>query len=140
VKEELAGEEGSKLLSECDASEKLPQAVLEACGKQAANMDKQDFNLVRSIQQSQHCFVITDPSLPDNAIVFASYCCLSLAGYTKDDVLGRNCRFLQGTESDQDKVRAISKGTSNGEDVSVTLIDNTADGAPFWNKLFIAAL
>jgi PAS domain S-box-containing protein len=140
VKEELAGEEGSKLLSECNASEKLPQAVLEACGEQAADMDQQDFNLVRSIQQSQHCFVITDPSLPDNPIVFASDDFLSLTGYTKDDVLGRNCRFLQGTESDQDKVRAISKGLSNGEDVSVTLINNTADGTPFWNKLFIAAL
>jgi PAS domain S-box-containing protein len=140
VKEELAGEEGSKLLSECNASEKLPQAVLEACGEQAADMDQQDFNLVRSIQQSQHCFVITDPSLPDNPIVFASDDFLSLTGYTKDDVLGRNCRFLQGTESNQDKVQAISKGLSNGEDVSVTLINYTADGTPFWNKLFIAAL
>ena len=140
VKEELAGEEGNKLLSECTASEKLPQAVLEACGEQAADMDQQDFNLVRSIQQSQHCFVITDPSLPDNPIVFASDDFLSLTGYTKDDVLGRNCRFLQGTESDQEKVRAISKGLSNGEDVSVTLINYTADGTPFWNKLFIAAL
>jgi PAS domain S-box-containing protein len=140
VKEELAGEEGSKLLSECNASEKLPQAVLEACGEQATDMDQQDFNLVRSIQQSQHCFVITDPSLPDNPIVFASDDFLSLTGYTKDDVLGRNCRFLQGTKSDQDKVRAISKGLSNGEDVSVTLINYTADGTPFWNKLFIAAL
>lgn len=140
VRGKVDGDEGKKLLEGCDAAEKLPAAVLEACGEQAAEMDQQDFNLVRSIQQSQHCFVITDPSLQDNPIIFASNDFLSLTGYTKEEVLGRNCRFLQGTETSREKVEEIRKGLANGGDVSVTLANYTSDGTPFWNKLFIAAL
>eukprot|EP00980_Cylindrotheca_fusiformis_P000377 scaffold91_cov127-Cylindrotheca_fusiformis.AAC.37 len=133
-------EGGSRILEECHASEKLPEAVIEACGEHASEMGQQDFNLVRSIQQSQHSFIITDPSLQDNPIVFASDDFLSLTGYAREDVLGRNCRFLQGTETSQDKVQEIRKELAAGSDVSVTLVNYTAEGTPFWNKLFIAAL
>lgn len=131
---------GTSILEECKASEKLPEAVLEACGEHATDMGSQDFNLVRSIQQSQHSFVITDPSLQDNPIVFASDDFLNLTGYSREDVLGRNCRFLQGSETSKAKLEEIRKGLSSGNDVSVTLANYTADGTPFWNKLFIAAL
>jgi PAS domain S-box-containing protein len=138
VRSELE-EEGRALLDECDANEKLPQAVLEACGEHT-DMDQQDFNLVRSIQQSQHSFIITDPSLQDNPIVFASDDFLNVTGYQREDVLGRNCRFLQGTETSEQKVQEIRKGLATGDDVTVTLVNYTEDGTPFWNKLFIAAL
>jgi PAS domain S-box-containing protein len=138
VRSELE-EEGRELLEECDANEKLPQAVLEACGEHT-DMDQQDFNLVRSIQQSQHSFVISDPSLQDNPIVFASDDFLNVTGYQREDVLGRNCRFLQGTETSEQKVQEIRKGLATGDDVTVTLVNYTEDGTPFWNKLFIAAL
>jgi PAS domain S-box-containing protein len=139
VKEQL-DDDGQELLDQCNASEKLPAAVLEACGENAGEYDKEDFNLVRSIQQSQHSFVITDPSLQDNPIVFASDDFLSLTGYAREEVLGRNCRFLQGTETSQAKIEEIRKGLATGDDVQVTMVNYTADGTPFWNKLFIAAL
>lgn len=133
-------EDGTKLLEECSASEKLPDAVLEACGENVSDIGQQDFNLVRSIQQSQHSFVITDPSLQDNPIVFASDDFLNLTGYSREEVLGRNCRFLQGVDTCPSKVQAIRKGIASGSDVSVTLLNYTSNGTPFWNKLFIAAL
>lgn len=133
-------EDGKKLLDECNALERMPQGVLEACGENASEYDQQDFNLVQSIQRSQHSFVITDPSLQDNPIVFASDDFLSLTGYSREEVLGRNCRFLQGTDTDKAKLDEIRKGLAAGDDVSVTLLNYTADGSPFWNKLFIAAL
>lgn len=139
VKVNISGEEGKKILEGCNAAENLPSSVLEACGEEN-DMDSQDFNLVRSIQSSQHSFMITDPSLQDNPIVFASDDFLKLTGYTREQVLGRNCRFLQGTETSQEKVNQIRKNLSEGEDVTVTLMNYTADGTPFWNKLFIAAL
>lgn len=139
VRSQLA-DEGRELLQECNAFEKLPPAVIEACGEHGGDIDQQDFNLVRSIQQSQHSFIITDPNLQDNPIVFASDDFLSLTGYSREEVLGRNCRFLQGTETSQAKVEEIRKGIAIGDDVSVTLVNYTADGTPFWNKLFIAAL
>jgi len=139
VRTEIEGEEGRALLEQCNAVRKLPREVLEACGENP-DLDQEDFNLVTSIQQSQNSFVITDPSLQDNPIVFASDDFLTLTGYSREDVLGRNCRFLQGDDTSKEKVDLIKKGLAMGEDVSVTLVNYTADGTPFWNKLFIAAL
>lgn len=139
VRTEIEGEEGRSLLEQCNAVRKLPREVLEACGENP-DLDQEDFNLVTSIQQSQHSFVITDPSLQDNPIVFASDDFLTLTGYSREDVLGRNCRFLQGQNTSKEKVDLIRKGVATGDDVSVTLVNYTADGTPFWNKLFVAAL
>jgi len=140
VKSNLESDDSKKILDECDAAEKLPPGVLEACGENGSTMESQDFNLVRSIQNSQHSFIITDPSLEDNPIVFASDDFLKLTGYQREQVLGRNCRFLQGTDTSKEAVEQIRKGMASGQDVSVTLVNYTADGTPFWNKLFIAAL
>eukprot|EP01083_Nonionella_stella_P206859 752003_1 len=93
-----------------------------------------------SVKQSQQSFVITDPSLQDNPIVYASDGFLDLTGYSRDQVLGRNCRFLQGTDTDPAKVAEIRKALQHGDDASVTFLNYCADGTPFWNKLFIAAL
>jgi PAS domain S-box-containing protein len=108
--------------------------------KDVKQLDKEDFNLIQSIQNSQQCFVITDPSLHDNPIVYASNDFLDLTGYSQEEVLGRNCRFLQGTETSQEKVAVIRKAISVGEDCNVTLVNYTSSGKPFWNSLFIAAL
>ena len=139
VRENIPEDDSKKILDECDALEKLPPSVLEAIGENS-DVASEDFNLVTSIQRSQHSFIITDPSLQDNPIVFASEGFLQLTGYTREQVLGRNCRFLQGTDTNQEKVKMIQTAISKGEDVSVTLINYMADGTPFWNKLFIAAL
>lgn len=128
-----------KILDTCTANQELPQVVLEHCGDPSV-LAQQDFNLMASIKQSQQSFVITDPSLQDNPIVYASDDFLELTGYTREQVLGRNCRFLQGTDTDPNKVAEIRKGLQNGDDVSVTFLNYCADGTPFWNKLFIAAL
>jgi len=139
VTENIDEENAKEILEGCDAAQSLPEGVLEACAEEN-EMDSQDFNLVKSIQGSQHSFIITDPSLQDNPIVFASDDFLKLTGYKREQVLGRNCRFLQGTESSEEKVDSIRKSLANGDDVSVTLINYMADGTPFWNKLFVAAL
>jgi PAS domain S-box-containing protein len=138
AKEHLDEGEAARLLAECDALEKLPPGVFEACGQN--ELVSEDFNLVSSIQKSQHSFVITDPSLPDNPIVFVSDDFLKVTGYTREQILGRNCRFLQGTDTSKEKVDTIRQALANGEDVSITLLNYTATGKPFWNKLFIASL
>jgi PAS domain S-box-containing protein len=139
VKKNFSPEAAEQLLSECNAMESLPKAVHDAVFENS-DLDGQDFNLVRSIQRSQQCFIITDPSLQDNPIVYASDDFLNLTGYDREEVLGRNCRFLQGTETSAQKVELVRKAVALGEDVSVTMINYTADGNAFWNKLFIAAL
>lgn len=139
VRQNIDEDEAKKILDDCDAVEKLPPSVLESINE-SSGISGEDFNLVTSIQRSQHAFLITDPSLQDNPIVFASEGFLQLTGYAREQVLGRNCRFLQGTDTSPEKVKQMQTAISKGEDVSVTLINYTADGTAFWNKLFIAAL
>lgn len=139
VRSRVNSKDAKLILDSCNANEQLPSCVIEQCGDMS-NLDKQDFNLIQSIQKSQQCFVITDPSLQDNPIVYASQDFLSLTGYARDDVLGRNCRFLQGPETSQVKIKQIREAVTAGSDVTVTFVNYTADGTPFWNKLFIAAL
>merc|ERR1711957_204714 len=81
-----------------------------------------------------------DPSLPDNPIVYASQGFLNPTGYSLDQILGRNCRFLQGPETDPKTVERIRNAIEQGEDLSVCLLNYRVDGSTFWNQFFIAAL
>lgn len=99
-----------------------------------------DFRLMSALSGSQQNFAISDPTLPDNPIVYVSQGFLDLTGYSLDQVLGRNCRFLQGPGTDQSAVDVIRKGVSEGIDTSVCLLNYKADGTPFWNQFFVAAL
>jgi len=118
----------------------LPPIVMEELGMVNGCLGKEDVSLVKSLKTSQQCFIITDPSLQDNPIVYASDDFLNLTGYARDAVLGQNCRFLQGTDTKKSTVDKIRKGIEEGEDISVCLVNYTADGTSFWNQLFIAAL
>jgi PAS domain S-box-containing protein len=108
--------------------------------KPTSVLEKDDFNLIQAIQAAQRSFVITDPSLPDNPIIFASKGFLELSGYQLEDVLGRNCRFLQGPKTDPLQARALREGIERGEDTSVCLLNYRADGTEFYNQIFVAAL
>lgn len=99
-----------------------------------------DFRLIGSLVGSQQNFVVSDPSLPDNPIVYCSDGFCKLTGYKRSEVLGRNCRFLQGPETDQRAVDMIRQGIAEGRDVSVCLLNYKADGSTFWNQFFVAAL
>lgn len=103
-------------------------------------LDDPDFSFIKALQTAQQNFVVTDPSLPDNPIVYATQGFLNLTGYTLDQVLGRNCRFLQGPETDPKAVEKIRNSIEDGSDMSVCLLNYRVDGTTFWNQFFIAAL
>jgi len=103
-------------------------------------LDDPDFSFIKALQTAQQNFVVTDPSLPDNPIVYATQGFLNLTGYTLDQVLGRNCRFLQGPETDPKAVEKIRRSIEEGSDMSVCLLNYRVDGTTFWNQFFIAAL
>ena len=73
--------------------------IITSCAAETSTavLEPMDFRLVAAIQAQQKSFIITDPSIPDNPIIFASQGFLDLTGYPMNEVLGRNCRFLQGT-------------------------------------------
>nr|AML79215.1 putative LOV domain-containing protein [Mesotaenium braunii] len=90
--------------------------------------------LVR-IQQS---FVLVDPALPDSPIVHASDVFLQMTGYACEEVVGRNCRFLQGPNTDADAVAELRDTVRAERACTVRLLNYRKDGTSFWNSLHIA--
>jgi len=83
---------------------------------------------------------ITDPSLPDNPLVYVNDAYERLTGYSREEVIGWNCRFLQGEGTREEPVRRIREAVDAGESVSVTLRNYRKDGEMFWNRVNIAPL
>ncbi len=106
----------------------------------ATTLLRSDFSLIESLTSGQQNFVLSDPRLPDNPIVYASPGFYELTGYTREQILGRNCRFLQGSGTNSKAVDILRTAVANGTDATVCLLNYKADGTPFWNQLFVAAL
>jgi phototropin len=83
----------------------------------------------------QHTFVISDATLPDCPIIYASDGFCKMTGYTKEEIIGHNCRFLQGSGTDQLEVLKLRDGIRRGIPVSVKLLNYKSDKTPFWNLL-----
>nr|AML77251.1 putative LOV domain-containing protein [Berberidopsis beckleri] len=94
---------------------------------------RKGMDLATTLERIEKNFVITDPRLPDNPIIFASDSFLELTEYSREEILGRNCRFLQGPETDPATVRKIREAIDNQHDVTVQLINYTKSGKKFWN-------
>lgn len=130
-----------QIISECCAGNPLFDDDDEGNGKMKdPSFVGADATLMQSLAMGQQCFVLSDPKLPDNPIVFASPGFYKLTGYTQKEVLGRNCRFLQGPGTNPQAVDVIRKAIASGSDATVCLLNYKADGTAFWNQFFIAAL
>ncbi|KAG6653720.1 hypothetical protein CIPAW_05G096000 [Carya illinoinensis] len=94
---------------------------------------RQGIDLATTLERIEKNFVISDPRLPDNPIIFASDSFLELTEYTREEILGRNCRFLQGPETDQETVSKIRDAIREQREITVQLINYTKSGKKFWN-------
>ncbi|KAF3331221.1 phototropin-2-like isoform X1 [Carex littledalei] len=94
---------------------------------------RQGIDLATTLERIEKNFVISDPRLPDNPIIFASDSFLELTEYTREEILGRNCRFLQGPETDQGTVAKIRNAIRDQREITVQLINYTKSGKKFWN-------
>lgn len=91
-----------------------------------------------AMRATRMSMIITDPRQPDNPIVYCNNSFLKLTGYERDEVMGRNCRFLQGPETDRKSVDAIRTALETRTDISVDILNYRKDGTPFWNALYIS--
>ena len=80
---------------------------------------------------------ISDLRLPDSPIVYANEGFARLTGYGVGEVVGRNCRFLQGPDSDPETIGRLRDAQSRGAACSVDILNYRKDGTPFWNRLSI---
>ena len=119
---------------------KIPDIVAESLATCFEKLSSQDALLMHSLTDSQKRFCITNCYMPDNPIIYASDGFLELTGYPLEQVIGRNCRFLQGPETDPAAVLRLREGIQHGEDVNVLIINYKANGEKFYNQLFISPL
>ncbi|ORX94265.1 hypothetical protein BCR34DRAFT_499396 [Clohesyomyces aquaticus] len=92
------------------------------------------------VQGLAEVYCMTDPSLPDHPIVFASEEFYNTTQYGSEYVIGKNCRFLQGPKTDRTAVARISTALHNGTEICETLLNYRRNGSPFLNLLMMAPL
>jgi PAS domain S-box-containing protein len=97
----------------------------------------QDNIFFAAVEMTRMPMVVTDPRQADNPIVFINGAFLDLTGYTSDEVLGRNCRFLQGPDTDRSTVEELRTALADHRAVAVDILNYKKDGTRFWNGLFI---
>ncbi len=92
----------------------------------------------RAIAATSNGIVITDSKQADDPIVFCNPAFEKITGYSTPEVLGRNCRFLQGPDTDSATVLAIRNAVREQLECQVVILNYRKDGTPFWNELTIS--
>jgi PAS domain S-box-containing protein len=93
--------------------------------------------LERAVTASTNSIVISDPNQPDDPLVYVNPAFERTTGYTAEEVLGRNCRFLQDEDRDQPAVGELRAAVHEGRHCSVVIRNYRKDGTLFWNELSI---
>ncbi|WP_255170462.1 bacterio-opsin activator domain-containing protein [Natrononativus amylolyticus] len=92
----------------------------------------------RAVNEAPVGVTISDPSREDNPLVYINRAYREITGYSADEVVGRNCRFLQGPDSDPEAVAAMREAIADERPVTVELKNYRKDGTEFWNEVTIA--
>ncbi|HEY9846605.1 MAG TPA: PAS domain S-box protein, partial [Candidatus Caenarcaniphilales bacterium] len=89
----------------------------------------------RAIEAASDGILIAGPPEMDNPIIYANPAFERITGYARSDFIGRNCRFLQGIDTDREEVARIRASIETNTGCQVTLLNYRKDGTPFWNEL-----
>lgn len=94
----------------------------------------------QAMAQTRMAVCLTDPNQPDDPIVFCNQAFERLTGYQRDEIIGRNCRFLQGARTDQTQVDRIRHALKTEDVAVVELLNYRKDGSTFWNALHLGPI
>nr|AML78797.1 putative LOV domain-containing protein [Anthoceros agrestis] len=97
-------------------------------------------SLLLALNRVKLSFVLVDPYLPDMPIVHASELFIALTGYSRAEVLGRNCRFLQGADTDALAIQEIRNSVKEHRSCTVGLVNYRKDGQAFGNLLHVCPI
>ena len=101
---------------------------------------RQNDLLVAAVEASPIGLSISDPKQPDLPITYVNPGFTQITGYSEREVLGRNCRFLQGPDTAPDKIESIREAIRQQQELSLELLNYRKDGTPFWNLLRISPI
>ncbi|MBN1586747.1 MAG: PAS domain-containing protein [Candidatus Omnitrophica bacterium] len=94
--------------------------------------------LMQACDASSSAITVADASAPDMPLIYVNKTFEQITGYEAKEVLGVNCRFLQGKDREQPGVQEIAKALQSGKSCTVQLRNYRKDGTPFWNELSLA--
>ena len=94
--------------------------------------------LLSAVEKTRMPMILTDPNQPDDPIIFVNRAFLDLSGYGADELIGRNCRFLQGPNTDPVQVQRIRDALRTRQDIALDLLNYRKDGTAFLNELYIS--
>ena len=106
--------------------------------EEIAGMDKGTDPFAAAVRTTRMPMVVTDPRQHDNPIVFVNEAFCKLTGYSRTEIVGRNCRFLQGPETDPETVSRLRNAIACMRSIEVDVCNHKKDGTPFWNRLLMA--
>lgn len=93
--------------------------------------------LISFLNTSSFSVVIADAKAPDYPVVFVNTAFENMTGYSYDETIGRNCRFLQSSDRHQSGIALITTAINNGQECKCVLRNYRKDGTMFWNKLHL---
>tara|TARA_R100000900_G_scaffold13099_1_gene11364 strand:- start:160260 stop:162812 length:2553 start_codon:yes stop_codon:yes gene_type:complete len=99
--------------------------------------EAQLYLLQRGVEASQHGILMVDARQQDMPVVYVNPAFTAMTGYTRQDILGRNCRILQGEGTDPQARDEIRAGVRDAREVDTVILNYRKDGTPFWNHLRI---
>ncbi|MCJ2065699.1 PAS domain-containing protein [Methylobacterium sp. J-088] len=91
-----------------------------------------------AVETTRMPMIVTDPHQADNPIIFVNRAFERMTGYTRDELIGTNCRFLQGRETDREVVAELRSAIAEQREFSTEIINYRKDGSSFWNALFVS--
>jgi PAS domain S-box-containing protein len=93
-----------------------------------------------AVERTRMPMVVTNPRQTDNPIVLANKAFLDLSGYPPEEVMGRNCRFLQGKDTCPTAVAEIRDAVASGREVEIEVLNYRKDGSTFLNQLHLSPI
>ncbi|HEY9679255.1 MAG TPA: ATP-binding protein [Drouetiella sp.] len=115
-----------------------PSISLSQIQSHVQQMPDQLLLLYRAVESTRNGVVITDPSKPDNPIIYCNPAFAQMTGFRIDQIIGRNCRFLQRDDRDQLAIKEIKEAISDQRPVTTILRNYKKNGQVFWNELTVS--
>lgn len=116
-----------------------PPEVSAAVAAFACSLDLSD-PFLGAVTHSTTPMVVSDPTLPDNPLVFVNEAFEALTGFPAAEVIGRNCRFMQGPLTEAGDIQRLRDAIARRERIDIDLLNHRRDGTPFWNRLMVAPI
>jgi PAS domain S-box-containing protein len=110
----------------------------ERIGRELVRLGASNDPFASAVRATRMPMLITDPRRPDNPIIFVNDAFLRLTGYAREEILGQNCRFLQGPDTEPQVVAELRAAIAERRAIEIEIQNYRKDGERFWNQLFIA--